>query len=519
MKYFWQLPVVCILGALVACGAPPQPVPVKPGAAVTLTSSQFNPELNSAITLTVKALPADQIAKLEILEGVKVLERVQNKAEYKLDLLMNKAGSRVFTARVVTLDNVVQSSAAVLVQTKTKPPALAVVANPVLQIVAGKAHTCVLLQDKTVRCWGDNSSGQLGLGDTRSRGANEAIRDVPALQFGTGFVPVKLVASAVQTCAISETGDAKCWGAQSSLKPDQVLNLIDFLNEKVKDIVSNSLASHFCAILESNKVQCWGDNPFGQLGDRSLVSRPLPSGVPIQLSSEAGVQISVGGQHTCALLADKSLHCWGRNARGQLGYGDTNTFGFAATHILDSRVVPVTDAAQVITGFDHTCIITTNRKLRCWGGAAEGQLGYGNTLDIGTTPSTLPESVGFVELGAEVSQMVAGGQFSCALLTNNTVKCWGNGTNGQLGYGNPNDIGDDELLGGVGLVSINTDPRQGKIMQLVAGAAHACALLESGNIVCWGDGSSGQLGYGIAGNTSNLGDNELPSTQGVVPLF
>jgi alpha-tubulin suppressor-like RCC1 family protein len=87
---------------------------------------------------------------------------------------------------------------------------------------------------------------------------------------------------------------------------------------------------------------------------------------------------------------------------------------------------------------------------------------------------------------------------------------------GQLGYGNIFTIGDNELPTAVGPVSVNTDLTQGKVIQVFSGNGYNCVLFKSGNIKCWGSNSRGQLGYG---NTNNIGDDELPSSVGVVPLF
>ncbi|HEY6560739.1 MAG TPA: hypothetical protein VI072_25855 [Polyangiaceae bacterium] len=146
-------------------------------------------------------------------------------------------------------------------------------------------------------------------------------------------------------------------------------------------------------------------------------------------------------------------------------------------------------------------------KARCWGQSAYGQLGYGNTHTIGD--DELPSS-GDVNVGGTVSQLAAGGYHTCALLSAGAVRCWGYGFYGQLGYGQRNNIGDDELLASAGDVNVG-----GTVIQIAAGDAHTCALLSTGTVRCSGTGGNGQLGYG---NTNTIGDDELPAIAGDVVL-
>jgi alpha-tubulin suppressor-like RCC1 family protein len=105
--------------------------------------------------------------------------------------------------------------------------------------------------------------------------------------------------------------------------------------------------------------------------------------------------------------------------------------------------------------------------------------------------------------------MTSGGH-ACAILANGAVRCWGFGADGRLGYGNPSNIGDDETPASVGDVPVG-----GATIQL-SGFSHTCALLDTGKIRCWGFNDFGQLGYG---NTEELGDDETAASAGDVPVF
>jgi alpha-tubulin suppressor-like RCC1 family protein len=144
-----------------------------------------------------------------------------------------------------------------------------------------------------------------------------------------------------------------------------------------------------------------------------------------------------------------------------------------------------------------------------------GQLGYGNPDAVGDTPDNLPSDVGDVPVGGAVVQIAAGTEHTCALLDTGNVRCWGRGALGRLGYGNPDTVGDtpDNLPADAGDVPVG-----GTVLQIAAGGAHICAVHDTGTVRCWGNGSSGRLGYG---NTDNIGDTpeNLPEAAGNVPLF
>jgi alpha-tubulin suppressor-like RCC1 family protein len=147
--------------------------------------------------------------------------------------------------------------------------------------------------------------------------------------------------------------------------------------------------------------------------------------------------------------------------------------------------------------------------VRCWGRGDNGRLGYGNEANIGDNEN--PSSAGDVAIGSTVGEIIAAQDHTCAKTDSGSIYCWGEGTYGKLGYGNVNSIGDDETPASAGSVVIG-----GVVSQLSAGdmGVHTCALLETNAIRCWGNGGHGRLGYG---NTNNIGDDETPMSAGDVP--
>ncbi len=533
MKYTWKAILMIILLMASACNRvepppivdpppieqppvdPPPTDPPPPPAVVTLKANQTTVEFGETIQFTVSTTKTG-LKKIELFEDSTNLTSANNADTLQFDLTMQRVAKRRFTAKITDATNTVSSSAVLEITTKI---------IPVIQIAALTSNTCVLFKNGTVRCWGANTFGQLGLGNLTNIGDNEFVFTSPVIRLG--FKAKQISVGVNFACALSEAGQVKCWGDSGDGKlgygnttvigdnehPDE----IDFVDvagtTKVTQISSG--ASHTCALLETGKVRCWGRNTDGQLGygnTNNIGDNEVPSVAgDIDLGANTNVkQIIAGIRHTCALLTSNQTICWGNNEFGQLGYGNTNTINKPSTPNL------IVDVAQIGLGSQHTCAITLEGKVRCWGKSFNGQLGYGDILVNGDT--TDPNVKGFVNLGVvgAAKQIVSGDLFNCALLATGKVKCWGSNNSGQLGYGDTLTIGDDELPKTVGFVNVSADNI--KVTQLAAGFLHTCALLETGDVSCWGFNGFGQLGFG---NTLSVGTTpqELPAFMGTVQLF
>ena len=195
------------------------------------------------------------------------------------------------------------------------------------------------------------------------------------------------------------------------------------------------------------------------LGAVALV---LPTGAAAEQGSQPGSaaagQLDAGAFHTCAVLADGTLRCWGFGGDGRLGYGNTDTIG---DDEVPASVGPVDlgtgrKATAITAGSSHTCAVLDDRTVRCWGNGIDGRLGYANTRNLGNTPATTPDKLGPVDLGTgrTAAAISAGENPTCARLDQNAVRCWGNGANGALGYCNTNNIGDSQTPGSAGPVNL-----------------------------------------------------------------
>jgi len=252
-----------------------------------------------------------------------------------------------------------------------RPVAVAGLGRGVRAIDAGWFDTCAITARGAVKCWGNNSYGQLGNNTTTS-----SLTPVQVHGLTRGAKAVS--ASYFHTCAITAKGAAKCWGnnswgelgdntANESAKPVGVYGL----NKRVKQISAGYTST--CAVTTKGAAKCWGSNLYGQLGDSSTTTTGKPVNV-YGLGSDIK-SVKAGGYHACALTTAGGVRCWGLNDEGQLG--DNSTISS-----LKPVVVATADKMRVITsGFEHTCAMTAKRAITCWGYNQRGQLGDNSTAN------------------------------------------------------------------------------------------------------------------------------------------
>lgn len=392
----------------------------------------------------------------------------------------------------------------------------------IVQITTSETHTCALLSNKKVKCWGLNSSGALGYPGNAIIGDNETPSSI-------GFVDVgedveKVIAGDDHTCALLSSKKVKCWGsnAYGSLgtgNTDEIHvpkygNFVS-LTRPAADIAGGSW--HSCAARSYDgtsrmQIICWGRNK-GRLGygfSQDVGRNPRANAGDQQTPFEGEIrEMAAGGQNTCVLTADKKLKCWGLSPQNALGLNKTigddeapSTIGF---------VNMGGDVEHISSGPSHACAIMSNSKVKCWGYGGYGQLGYGNSNSIGDDET--PASIGYVDVGADVEQISAGGQFhTCAVLSNKKLKCWGVNIDGQLGYGNRNMIGYSNTPASVGFVDVGDDD----VERVATGGSHTCVLLSSHNMKCWGKGQYGVLGYG---NEADIGADNTPASVETIPVY
>jgi len=260
---------------------------------------------------------------------------------------------------------------------------------------------------------------------------------------------------------------------------------------------------HACALLEAGTVRCWGQNMYGQLGyghTEPILVDDLPFEAGDVDVGGTVTQIAAGNFHTCALLDTQRVRCWGHNTRGQLGYGHTELIGDNEVPSVAGDVDVGGNVIQVETCASTSCALLDTGAVRCWGDGFLGQLGNATEVMVSDPPNLLED----IDLGGLAVQIAAGGAHICALLDTGAVRCWGSGHEGALGYGTNEHVGDDELPSSMGDVDVGGES---PVLQLTAGDRTTCALLENGAVRCWGEKSA--LGLG---GIHSIGDDELPSS-------
>ncbi|GIL55362.1 hypothetical protein Vafri_10919 [Volvox africanus] len=420
-----------------------------------------------------------------------------------------------------------------------------------VSISAGGLHTCAISRVGKVKCFGQNMEGQLGLGDFQTRGARPEDMGalLPTVNLGPRLTATAIATGLFHTCAIMQPGGVvKCWGrnTEGQLGLGNSRNRGDEQGQMGSDLPAvdlgpglraSALAAgfyHTCAILQPGGiVKCWGYNYNGELG---LGDTNWRGNYPDQMGSALPIvdlgpglkatDIAAGADHTCVVLQPGGIvKCWGYNADAQLGLGDLIARGGKPGQ-MGANLPPVDlgrgfKATNVACGTKSSCALDQSSGLvKCWGDNFYGQLGQGDILRRGDQPEDMGRELKPIALGEgyRPTEIVAGAYHTCALLQpGGVVKCWGSNYGGAVGleanklFGDqPRDMGDflNPVSLGQGL----------NATAITAGYGHTCALLQPGNIVkCWGNNAkifAGVLGQGDLkgrGITKNsMGDNLPP---------
>jgi len=337
-----------------------------------------------------------------------------------------------------------------------------VLANAI-KISRGLDHNCAVLNNGKVKCWGLNDHGQLGNGNT-----NPSLVPVEVIGISNA---VNVDAGNFSSCALLATGAIKCWGSNrgGQLGDGTILrHLTPITVPGISDAVDVSLGDyHACAVRSNGSVQCWGTNgEHGLLGNNSTSVTPSTPVAVVGISN--AVDVSASNGHSCAALSDGGVRCWGFNNAGRLGNG---TYDDSLT---PAQVNGITNAVAVTTGGTHSCALLSGGAVSCWGYHGFGEI----------TTSNLPVVISGIDTAVAVA---AGSGFTCVVLGSGSVRCWGENVYGQLGDGV------------VGLKSFTSTPVVVKGINtaatISADGSSACALLNNGNVQCWGQNVDGRLGY------------------------
>ncbi|WP_338172814.1 putative Ig domain-containing protein [Candidatus Poseidonia alphae] len=324
---------------------------------------------------------------------------------------------------------------------KDVPTATNDLGSDVISLAFGHQHACGLLDTGAVKCWGRNNAGQLG--------TSGGDKDTPqTINLGSGRTATSIYAGGHYTCAILDDESVKCWGqndqGQLGIGSTSNANTPTTINTLGSGRTAVSLATAFdsvCALLDDGSVKCWGSDFDGQLGNGGTnADLSSPPSSAINLGTSRTAKAITGGEfHFCAILDDDSIKCWGQGTDGKLGTGSTgdrSTPTSTSGSFASGRYAVAIDA-----GYDHTCVLLDNGDMTCWGSDADGQLGNGASSS--STVSSLSSNIISLGTGRTAISISAGGTHTCAQLDNGQLKCWGNRADGQVGdngnFNNPSD--------------------------------------------------------------------------------
>lgn len=262
---------------------------------------------------------------------------------------------------------------------RLRPTLVSGLSSGVASISAGGGHTCAVRTTGALVCWGWNQDGQLGNGGT-------ARRLTPGAVSGLSAGVASVSAGNHNTCALTTAGAVSCWGAFGAGTMSSVYFPTQMISSGVASVSAGH--GHFCVVTTAGAALCWGPGnaAHGAVGDGTMTARATPTPVSGLSSGVASISASKHG-HSCAVMTSGAALCWGRNVEGQLGDGTTGT-----------RLTPTpvsglsSGVASLVTGWEHTCAVTTSGQALCWGRNNEGQMGDGSIT--GSTPVTTPCSRG-----------------------------------------------------------------------------------------------------------------------------
>ena len=327
--------------------------------------------------------------------------------------------------------------------------------SEVIKTSIGDYFMCALLKSGQVRCWGNNFLGQLGLGDRNLRSSPSESQNI---DFGTSLKVINITSGEQHSCALFESGQVKCWGANQYgqlglghtqfMGDNETIHNVNFLDLGARVNGIEAGYRHLCALLEGGMVRCWGNNTFGQLGlghTNRIGDDEVPSSQPFVSLGGVATQLALGHGINFALLANGQIMAWGWNHRGRLGLGHSNNIG---DNELPSSQNPLSlggAVTSISSGGYRSCVILGSKNIRCW-------------------QSGIPSANPVEPFSEKIIDTALGDQHTCVLMISGRINCWGNNRYAQLGLGHNRDIYDKNNLQNpnpvkVGGTSVDLYPR------------------------------------------------------------
>jgi cysteine-rich repeat protein len=342
--------------------------------------------------------------------------------------------------------------------------------GPVRAIGLGDGFGCALLRSGEVMCWGRNTNGRLGLGNDDPSVLDDRVDVLMPVELDVASTA--LAVGREHACVVQEGGAVRCWGAGgkgrlgygveaamagNDVGDDELANDLDPVQIGGQAVALTAGVEHTCALLVSGEVRCWGAHAEGRLGvpdvSEDIGDNEDPESIAaVGFGGLVARAVVADGHHTCAIVGDEDeLWCWGQGDKGRLGTGAVDDVSEPVKIETGGRTLAVD------LGDAHTCVVLDDvvfreapidQAVRCFGEGAVGKLGTGMTADLGHTPETVPDLLPPIDvLGSarrRISSVAAGVAHTCVRMGGGFVRCWGEGTEGRLGYNSAEKIGDNE---------------------------------------------------------------------------
>jgi alpha-tubulin suppressor-like RCC1 family protein len=357
------------------------------------------------------------------------------------------------------------------------------------KVSAGGSHSCGIVAG-SLYCWGENGSGQLGIGNTTDQAKPTLVGGALASKTVTD-----VTAGGSHTCAVTDDDTLYCWGLNSSGQLGVGNNTSQRTPQQVATGVNSvsAGANHTCAV-QSGTVYCWGSNGSGQLGLGNTTNQSSPQAVAntqrcvfwffcsTVFDNTSVTSVAAGDAHSCVVRGGV-VYCWGLGTSGQLGNG-SNTTSTLAVQVSNGNMTN-SGVSTITAGGAHTCALRSSRAY-CWGSDSSGQLGNNNAKTNVNTPASVSNLT-------SVTDISAGGSHTCAV-NSGQAYCWGENSDGQLGLGTTADATTPAAVSASGALT------SASVISISAGTTHSC-LVAGGNAYCFGNATQDDR-LGLGGSSS-----------------
>jgi alpha-tubulin suppressor-like RCC1 family protein len=378
-------------------------------------------------------------------------------------ITLTGAGSTTITASQVATSTYTSASTSTTLTVEAAPE--------ITQLSLSNVSSCALTSTGAMKCWGSNAYGQIG---TLASNQQKTPIDVPGFTNNISAIAV----GDSRMCALTTTGEVKCIGN----------GVADSNNPGISSgaISISSGYAYSCALMSYGGVKCWGDNWTGQLGSGTWVN--TAPAVHVKGLTSGVTAITSGIMHSCALLSNGSVKCWGANNYGQLGDGTNSNRNEPAQVIVGGQ--PISGVVSISGGYEHTCAVMANGEAKCWGRNGYGELGDGTTTNRSVPTSVIVNSQPI----SGIASISGGLRHTCAVTTGGAAKCWGYNALASLGNGTFTDS----------LTPVNVDGLGSGVLSIEASKSFAtCATVTGSSVKCWGHSWAGNVGDGFTTDRSS----------------